>query len=468
MNSHLDGPDAATLLRFPSRLEKSDSDVNRVLPESSRSRELDGISARQYAACELSEAGGERMLAWQARLMVNRAERANAIDDQVIARLEADLRSALRRKPAQEPRLAGVLRALAPKSARLCEAVVDAFELMVRRASFDRPLYAATARATAELPARRAGAAFKVALTADGLGTLATLSALCASSDPGLADVLSKVARSRHAHLAFAAEIARMARGESSGLHLESIAPKIKESHRIALCAELFVPLTWSKPMGASVGPALALLRDAERHLGRWLVLGEVATRAGDRGPIVEARRRAAEGPQSSRAAWAMVAWALSYDLPAPTVRPTTELVARLSDRPSVDRDTTFLFRLARKKVPAARPMLEIVATGPLCDESAVRAALHLARDYGDRRSLDLLRAAACSPKREALRGLAAAALFDSGEVELALKMAEPLLRSRALTSVAWAALVRSAGLEKNAELVLERTVRRIQFGRSE
>ena len=67
------------------------------------------------------------MLAWKARLMINRAERADAIDEQVIARLHVDLRAALRRKPAREARLAGVLRALAPKSGRLCDAVVEAF-----------------------------------------------------------------------------------------------------------------------------------------------------------------------------------------------------------------------------------------------------------------------------------------------------------------------------------------------------
>ncbi|HEY4160428.1 MAG TPA: hypothetical protein VGM29_20085, partial [Polyangiaceae bacterium] len=270
--------------------------------------------------------------------MVNRAERANVIDELVLARLDADLRAALRRRPAQEARLAGVLRALAPFSTRLCDALVESFELMVRRASFDRPLYAATVRIVAELGDRRGTAAFKTALEAEEAGTFATLSALCKTTDPALADAVAKVARSRHAHLAFAAEIARIARGESSGAHVTSIAPKIKESHRIALCLELFMPLTWSKPLTPAIGPALAVLRAAERHLGRWLVLGEVAARAGDPGPLADATRSATEGPASSRAAWAMVAWALSFDAAPPGIRPTAELVARLSDRPSADR----------------------------------------------------------------------------------------------------------------------------------
>jgi len=400
--------------------------------------------------------------------MVNRAERSNVIDEPVVTRLGADLRAALRRRPAHEARLAGALRAVAPHSAHLCDELVDAFELMVRRASFDRPLYAASARAVAEHAERRGIEAFKNALEAEEPGNFATLSALCRTTDAALGEPLARVARSRHAHLAFAAEIARIARGESSGAHVASIAPKIKESHRIALCLELFVPLTWSKPLTPAIGPALAVLREAERHLGRWLVLAEVAARAGDPEPLADATRRATEGPASSRAAWAMVAWALSYDSPSPAIRPTVELVARLSDRPSADRDTTFLFRLARQKAPAARPMLESLAKSPLSDESGVRAALHLVREYGDRRPLDLLRVAAKSPRREAVRGLATASLFDAGEVEHALELAQGLLSSRHLASVAWGALIRAAHVKAIPEIVDEPTVRRIQFGWAE
>ncbi len=408
------------------------------------------------------------MLSSWARLMVNRAERANVIDEQVVARLDADLRAALRRRPAQEARLAGVLRALAPHSARLSDGLFEALELMVRRASFDRPLYAATARAVAELGDRRSTAAFRAALETEEQGTFATLSALCKTTDPALAEPLAKAARSRHAHLAFAAEIARIARGESAGAHVASIAPKIKESHRISLCLELFVPLTWSKTLAPAIGPALAVLREAERHLGRWLVLGEVAARAGDPTPLAEAMKRATEGPSSARAAWAMVAWALSYDVPPPAIRPTVELVARLSDRPSADRDTTFLFRLARQKAPAARSMLENLAKSPLSDEAGVRAALHLARDYGDSRPLDLLRVAATSPRREAVRGLAAAGLFDAGETALALELSKSLVTSRQLASVAWGALIQAAHAKEIPEITDEPSVRRIQFGWTE
>ncbi|HYQ41393.1 MAG TPA: hypothetical protein VER11_05490 [Polyangiaceae bacterium] len=400
--------------------------------------------------------------------MVTRAERADVIDEQVVARLTSDLRAALRRRPAQEARLAGVVRAMASHSASLCDGILEAFEVMVKRGSFERPLYAASVRAIGEHVDRRGTSSFKRALESDESGGFATLSAACRTSDPALCEPLAKVARSRHAHLAFAGEVARIARGESAGEHLTALAPKIKESHRIALCLELFVPLTWSKPLSPVVAPALAVLRDAERHLGRWLVLGEVATRAGDGGPLADALARANDGPLSSRAAWAMVAWALSLAAPAPAIRPTVELVARLSDRPSADRDTTFLFRLARDKAPTARAMLEGLAKGPLSDESGVRAALHLVRDYDDSRPRELLRAAATSSRREALRGLAVAALYDVGDRQWAVEHAKSLVVSRHLASVAWGALIQAAHAKNVPEVTTEPSVRRIQFGWSE
>ena len=400
--------------------------------------------------------------------MVIRAERADLIDQQVVTRLVADLRAALRRRPAQEARLAGVLRALAPHSATLCDELLEAFELMVKRASFERPLYAASVRVIGESGDRRGTPSFKKALESEDSGSFATLSAACRTTDPGLAEALAKVARSRHAHLAFAGEVARIARSESGGEHVTSLAPKIKESHRISLCLELFVPLTWAKPLSPAIGPALAVLREAERHLGRWLVLAEVATRAGDGGALADASTRASEGPLSSRAAWAMVVWALSFSSPPPTIRPTVELVARLSDRPSADRDTTFLFRLAQQKAAAARAMLEGLAKGPLHDESGVRAALHLVRDYDDPRPRELLRAAATSSRREALRGLAVAALFDAGDREWAVESAKSLITSRHLASVAWGALIQAAHQRNAPAVTTEPNVRRIQFGWSE
>jgi hypothetical protein len=385
----------------------------------------------------------------------------------VRGRFESEVAAALRRRLPSESKLAGALRALFPLSPNLRSVVNEAAQVLLRRRSFDRELYASAVRSLAELDDKRAAPLLREALTSEEAGGLATLSAACFSRDPSLAAPLAKVAGSRHAHLAFGAEVARMARGESNGVHLSALAPKIKESHRIALCVELFLPLTRGPTLPKPVAGALAVLRDAERHLGRWLVLAEVAVRADDHAPLLEARRKAAGGPQSSRAAWSLVAWALEPDAPLPSTRPTVELVARLSDRPSADRDTTFLFRLAASRAPAARPMLEGLAkTSPLCDEVAIRAAMHLARDHG-RSEMRKALIEAATGKRDEMRGVAAAALWDLGEHDLARKVAEQAEVGRSLSSLTWAALVTAAAAGKlgSDSLLAEPTFRRVQWG---
>jgi hypothetical protein len=407
------------------------------------------------------------MLSSALGLMTVRAELLEVLSEDALSRLAGDLRSALRRRPAQEPRLAGMVRVLVHHSAALREVAGTALDTMVKRRSFARPLYAATARALGEAGDPRSAQALSRALGTEDAGGLASVSAAGLASDPCLREPLAKLATSRHAHLAFGAELARVARHESSGAHVAAIAPKIKEAHRIALCLEVLVPLLWQRPIDAGITPALSVLRDAERHLGRWLVLAEIAVRAGDRLPLTQARERASSGPTSARAAWALVAWALEPEAGEPAVRPTVELVARLSDRPSADKDTTFLFRLATSGVAGARPMLENVARGSLlANEIAVRAALHLARDYREPRFREQLLDTARSSRREHLRGIAAAALFDLGERELALSLALELSKSRQLSALAWGALVQVAQSEaKPVPIVNERNFRRIQLG---
>jgi hypothetical protein len=386
----------------------------------------------------------------------------------LVDRVSADIGSALRRRPAHEVRLAGVIRVLAPHSPTIRDAVANATETLIRRGSFDRCLFTACVRAIAETDEERAGSLLgKVLSSAEDSGGF---SALCAASfvrDPGLGEPLAKVATSRHPHLAFAAEVARSARNECDGTHLTAIAPKIKESHRITMCVEIFVPLSRGDFLPFNVTPALSVLRDAERHLGRWLVLAEVATRAQDPGPLAEAQDKAKNGPSSARAAWSLVAWALARDPNPPAARPTVELVARLSDRPSADRDTTFLFRLADSRAVSCRPMLEAsVKTLPLPDEVAIRAAGYLLRDHdrGDLR--EALIAAAKTSKREDLRGMAIAVLWDAGEREIAATLAQSALRSRSLPTAAWAALVHAAQQHHwEQQLVNEPSFRRMQWG---
>lgn len=389
-------------------------------------------------------------------------EAIGCVHKRVIAELEA----ALKRRPVEESKLAGTVRAIAASAAPIRTALAGLAEVLVRRRSFDRDLYAGAVRALAEAGDKRVVPLLAAALAADDAGGLATLSAACFTADAALCAPLSRVAGSRHAHLAFAGEVARLARGEPSGAHLASVAPMLKESHRIALCVELFVPLARAKALPPGIAPALAVLRDAERHLGRWLVLAEVATRAGDGAPLAEARSRAGSGPESSRAAWAFVAWALDPSTPPPTARVTAEIVARLSDRPSSDKDTTFLFRLGDARVGSAKAMLDALArTHPLGDEASVRAARCLARGYGRTELAASLAEVAADDTREPLRGLAAAAVWDAGDHERALGLSSDLLESRSLCSAVWAALVQQAALDSRAEVLVEPCFRRIQWG---
>lgn len=399
--------------------------------------------------------------------MTVETDSVDVLDEKVVARLRADLESALKRRPAHEARLAGALRVLTPFSRGLRLGLCDALDTMVRRGSHERPLYAAVVRALAQVPENGVSELLAKGLSGEDNGGLATLSAACFGGGAALSEPLARAASSRHAHVAFAAEVARLCRGEASGSAVLSLAPKIKESHRISLCVELLVPLLQRAPLAADIVPALSVLRDAERHLGRWLVLAELSTRAGDATCLAEARERSRTGPESARAAWALVAWALESGSEAPAVRPTIELVARLSDRPSADKDTTFLFRLAQARVPSARPMLESLAKGtPLGDECAVRALMHLGRDYGVPRAGEQLLRIASAPRKDPVRALAASALFEIGERAPAVDCARSLLASRNVTAQCWAQIVEAADRGAwPAQIVDELSFRRLQLG---
>ncbi len=413
--------------------------------------------------------------------------RTELLDKSTRIRLEDEVDAALKRRPSAEGKLAGALRAVAPLSPALRTALGEATAVLLRRGARHRELYACGLRSLAEAQDRQAASLLRRALSSDEAGGAAALSAACFSRDPELSVPLAKIAASRQSHLAFGAELARVARGESNGALLAQLAPMIKESHRISMCIELFVPLVRAAPLAKQVGPALSVLRGAERHLGRWLVLAEIAVKAGDMTPLEEAQSRADGGPASSRAAWSLVAWALRQtdavarggSVPAaPSARPTLELVARLSDRPSADRDTTFLFRMARAGATSARPMLEgFVRTRPLADEASLRAALYLALDAERGDLCDALAQAAAGCKREDLRGMAAAALWDAAprnRAEHSAKIraqardvADDLMTSRVVGNVAWGALVRAAakGGFGAEPLLTETPFRWIQWG---
>jgi hypothetical protein len=114
--------------------------------------------------------------------------------------------------------------------------------------------------------------------------------------------------------------------------------------------------------------------------------------------------------------------------------------------------------------------MLEGIARGPaLADEVSVRAALHLCRDYGQERQVSALVQAGKSPRKEALRGLAAAALYDCGQEAAALEVVAELDGTRHLPALGWSSLVRvTAAGARAGRLVSEANFRRVQQGSCE
>jgi hypothetical protein len=416
--------------------------------------------------------------------------RTELLEKSVRLRFEEDIDAAIRRRSGGEAKLAGALRAVAPLSPALRATLGEATSVLVERKAFGRELCACGLRALAEAQDHQVGALLRRALAAEDAGGPAALSASCFSRESELGDRLAKIASSHPSHVAFGAELARVSRGESNGALLAELAPKIKESHRIAMCTDLFVPLVRAPQVSSGVVPAFALLRSAERHLGRWLLLAEIAVRAGDLSALHEARARAQAGAASARAAWTLVAWALddadavncARPRPsAPSVRPTLELIARLSDRPSAQRDMTFLFRMASASPFPASGMLESYARAlPLSDETAIRASLCLARDHGRSDMRLALAMVAEKGRREDLRGLAAAAYWDTAVAldgasadELrghTQAIAEGLLTSRFVVNRAWGALICAAHKAGAGvmPLVCESSVRWLQSGRLE
>jgi hypothetical protein len=380
-------------------------------------------------------------------------------------RLSVELEAALRRRPAQEASLGGLLRLLVGQCEVLREAAAAALDVLVRRNTLGRPLYAALLRSLVDAKDPRVTAPLGRALSLEDGGGLATIAAAALSDEPALADLLTHLASSRSPHVAFAADLARVARGESDGELLSAVAPRIKESHRIDLSNLMFLPLVRHKRRVPHAIAALEILRDSERHLGRWLCIAELTQLAESAGALAASRRFACEGPPTARAAWSLVAWALEPQVDC-TTRPTLEMMARLSDRPSAERDLSFLFRMAEARLSTAKPMLEsLVKPSALTTDAALRAAGHLARDFGRGELVARLIDTARSAKREPVRGLALAAIADCQQ-SLVNEVGTDLVKSRHHATAGFATLVRLAILRGDpSPIVTEATYRRLQLG---
>ncbi|MBP9113231.1 MAG: hypothetical protein KBF88_10510 [Polyangiaceae bacterium] len=437
--------------------------------------------------------------------------RTDIIDSVTRSYFESEVTDALKRRPTYEPALAGALRALAVWSPGLRDCLVDVVSTLGARKSYDRPLWSGAVRALAELGDARVVDAVRTALLEEGAGGPATLSAACFIADPKLAPVLQKLSATRgQSYLAFHTELARVIRGESTGPLLTSLAPMIKETHRLSLCSDAFFPLLRAKPLPLSVAPALAVLRSAERHLGRWLVLADLGRRAGDVGPLEEAKKQRDAGLSSSRAAWGLVVWALegaALDSETPAQIPgfaktNFETLARLSDRPSAEKDLTFLFRVAAGKVNDARSLLEIVKNGEVPEkgtrvakgdkgteakaepapppaertlaslENGVRSAFHLGSAFEDSSASEWIKNLAASTKQDELAAFAAASLWDLGDRDVARELADKSVHARTPAAMAWGALVRAFDDRKKTfgdrALFTETNIRWIQRGACE
>ena len=247
---------------------------------------------------------------------------------------------ALRRKPSREAPVAGALMVAAQRSPRLRKSLLSTADTLIDRRAFERPLYGAAVRALAASKDRRLGPMLVRSMDDERGGGLSTIAACAYVKSAKLDDALARTAASRHPDIAFAAMlIHRLRSGKGKGQHLVGAAARLKESARIELCTRLFAPLVSEEgvlpKLPATLGPAVKALRDAERHLGRWLILARVGVACGDRSPIEEVDDRMRHGSASAKAAWSLMGWALVPGRDVPRVRPTAEIVSRLSDRPT-------------------------------------------------------------------------------------------------------------------------------------
>ena len=378
---------------------------------------------------------------------------------------------ALRRKPSREAPVAGAVMVAAQKSPRLRKVLLSTADTLIDRRAYDRPLYGAAVRALASAKDRRLGPMLVRAMDDERGGGLSTIAASAYVRSTKLDDALARAAASRHPDVAFAAMlIHRLRSGKGKGQHLVGAAARLKESARIELCTDLFAPLVSEgdelPKLPPTLAPAVKALRDAERHLGRWLILARVGVACGDRSPIEEVNDRTRHGSASAKAAWSLMGWALVPGRKLPDVRPTTEIVSRLSDRPTAERDMSFLFRLVDAGAGSAKGLLESLARPPLKDPTALRAASALAHRYDAVDRLGALRRIA-DKKKGSLHGIAVAALHDAalshnGAAKEARERAAALSDARSLPACVWGGLVMRA---KGDPVIDEPSFRRLERG---
>jgi hypothetical protein len=397
--------------------------------------------------------------------------RTDVLDKAVARRVCSEVSAALRRRNSLEERLGGALRLLAGFSVTVRRQVLLVATTLLRRKTIDRPLFRASVAALGDTP-RAEGEAPVVSALQSAAPPLCAFAAAARLPSGRVAKVLAELTGRSPSHVAFAAEFVRTVRGEAIGDRLVKLAPMINEASRVLLTCDLvsaLVEQSHSAPPG--LAPALAPLRTAERHTGRWLRLGELGVLAGDEAPIVEARQARDRATGAARTTWQVIAWILSalrgWDEPLSVQTLSSDVLRKLSDQPSAQRDHAFLFRLGRMGVAAAEaPLAKLAHASAYRAVDQVHAAYCLAKHYACDTFVPRVESAAARGV-EAVRGASVAALWDLGKREEALLHVDSLMISRSPANVAWGALVRMANLiGDRSPLVTPRHIRWLHEGR--
>src|SRR3954462_3852562 len=97
-------------------------------------------------------------------------ERAEILNKGALTRLESEVTAALRRRSPSEPKLAGVLRTLAPFSSGVRNILSEVALVLFRRGACERELYASAVRSLSEAQDKRVLAVLKGALATEDAG----------------------------------------------------------------------------------------------------------------------------------------------------------------------------------------------------------------------------------------------------------------------------------------------------------
>ncbi len=388
------------------------------------------------------------------------SELGASLEQRCVERLTASLKASLKRRSTTECRVAGALAVVAPHCQALLDEVATGVDVLLSRRQIERPLFKAGLHALLVARAPQADELLcrSLAFTEDPQ----LLVSARGVKSPRLAAPLQHIATTGRAQAAFCAELARACRGESRGARLVEVATRMKEADRLRLLDSLLVLSDPAKAMPASVWPALRILRDAERHVGRWLAWAELGGASSLDESLRVARQRAQQSSRGSLAAWQLACWALSGkkdDLPVRV--PSLSQLDRLNGRSGCRGGAAFVFRLARHDAAYVRPRLEELLTRD--DECiGVRARVHLAR-AGDESSLDWMTRTARGRGPGSVRALCIAGLFDAtGKPGSA---PADLSRSKALQPAVWLGLVALASRGAVGEVLCARHVSGVERG---